>query len=59
MENTRQVESTRRLGRGAINTRGATFNIWEKISIFLITQRASEWKVADLEVNIKSLIAFI
>lgn len=33
----------------AINSRGGTFSICQKISIFSIIQRVSEWTVADLD----------
>lgn len=63
MEGMRQVEHQGRpavrrgegtLYNAMINSRGSTFSICQKISIFSIIQRVSEWMVADLGVDFKS-----
>lgn len=48
----RRREST--LFNAMINSRGGTFSICQKISIFSIIRCVSEWMVADLEVDFKS-----
>lgn len=63
MEGMRQVEHRGRpavrrgestLFNAMINSRGGTFSICQKISIFSIIQRVWEWTSADLEVDFKS-----